>query len=259
MDSQDAVMQVVRRIVKFLVLPPTGFLLLIAAGWLISRRWRRPGHLVMGLGLILLYLVSTPLVASALLRGHQVYPALDAGSLDRGAGAIVVLSGDLRRGAPEYGGDTVGALTLQRLRYGAKLHRETALPVLVTGGILKNASVSVAEVMQRTLRADFNVPTAWIETASQTTYENAKFSLEILQAAGIRRVYLVTHAWHMPRAKSVFEAVGLEVVPAPTAFLSQTPFEPGDLLPSARGLVMGYFAIYEWLARAWYALAYGKR
>jgi uncharacterized SAM-binding protein YcdF (DUF218 family) len=252
-------MQPIRRLIKFLILPPFGFVLLIAAGWLISRKWRRPGQVVMGLALILLYLVSTPLVASALLRSHQVYPALAAGSHDQDVDAIVVLSADLRRGAPEYGGDTVGDLTLQRLRYGAKLHRETALPVLVTGGILKNASLSVAEVMERTLRDDFNVPTVWTETVSTTTYENAKYSSEILAAAGVRRVYLVTHGWHMPRAKLVFEAVGLEVVPAPTAFITLAPFEPGDLLPSARGLVMGYYASYEWLARAWYALAYGER
>jgi len=252
-------MQLVSSVIKYLVLPPLGFLLLIAVGWLISRRWRRPGQVMMGLGLILLYLVSTPLVASALLRSHQVYPALPVGSHDRDVGAIVVLSGNLRRDAPEYGGDTVGSLTLQRLRYGAKLHRETGLPILVTGGTFKNASLSIAEVMRRTLRDEFKVPTAWIETASRNTYENAKYSSEILRAAGIERVYLVTHAWHMPRAKSIFEAEGLNVVPAPTMFLPELPFELSYLLPTAGGLSMGYFAIYEWLARAWYALDYGRR
>ena len=213
---------------------------------------------MMGLGLILLYLVSTPLVASALLRSHQVYPALPVGSHDRDVGAIVVLSGNLRRDAPEYGGDTVGSLTLQRLRYGAKLHRETGLPILVTGGLLSGSSAPIAEVMRQTLRDDFKIPTAWIETDSRTTFENAKNSSEILAAAGIRRIYLVTHAWHMPRAKAVFEAAGLDVVPAPTMFLPELPFKPSYLLPTAGGLSMGYFAIYEWLARAWYALAYGK-
>jgi uncharacterized SAM-binding protein YcdF (DUF218 family) len=252
-------MQLVSSVIKYLVLPPLGFLLLIAVGWLISRRWRRPGQVMMGLGLFLLYLVSTPLVASALLRSHQVYPALPVGSHDRDVGAIVVLSGNLRRDAPEYGGDTVGSLTLQRLRYGAKLHRETGLPLLVTGGLLRGSSAPIAEVMEQTLRDEFKVSTAWIETASRNTYENAKYSSEILRAAGIERVYLVTHAWHMPRAKSIFEAEGLNVVPAPTMFLPELPFELSYLLPTAGGVSMGYFAIYEWLARAWYALNYGKR
>ena len=252
-------MQLIESAIKYLVLPPLGFVLLIAAGWLISKRWRRPGRIIVGLGLILLYLISTPLIAGALLRSHQVYPALQVGAQDPEVGAIVVLSGNLRRDAPEYGGDTVGSLTLQRLRYGAKLHRETGLPLLVTGGLLRGSSAPIAEVMRQTLRDEFKVPTAWIESASRNTYENAKYSSEILRAAGIGRVYLVTHAWHMPRAKSIFEAEGLTVVPAPTMFLPELPFELRYLLPTAGGLSMGYYAIYEWLARARYALAYGKR
>jgi uncharacterized SAM-binding protein YcdF (DUF218 family) len=246
-------------VVKLLVLPPLGLVLLIAVGWLMRRRWRRPGQAIVALGLLLLYLVSTPLVGSALLESLQEFPPLAAGAHDQDAGAIVVLGADLYRRAPEYGGDTVGTLSLQRLRYGAKLHRETALPVLVTGGSLRDSSAPVAEIMGRALRDEFNVSTDWLETTSRNTYENAKHSSEILKAAGIRRIYLVTHAWHMPRAKSVFQAMDLEVVPAPTAFLSSGPFKPLDLLPTAGGMVMSYYAMYEWLGRLWYHLAYGGR
>ncbi len=46
----------------------------------------------------------------------------------------MVLGGGRYRDAPEYGNDTVGEYTLVRLRYAAKLHRETGFPLLVTGG-----------------------------------------------------------------------------------------------------------------------------
>ena len=36
--------------------------------------------------------------------------------------------------APEYGGDTVGAATLERVRWGARRHRLAGLPILVSGG-----------------------------------------------------------------------------------------------------------------------------
>jgi hypothetical protein len=34
----------------------------------------------------------------------------------------------------EYGGDTLGRLTLERVRYGARVAKKTGLPVLVAGG-----------------------------------------------------------------------------------------------------------------------------
>ena len=46
----------------------------------------------------------------------------------------MILGGGLRRSAPEYGGDTLGRLTLERLRYGAMLAKRTGLPVMVSGG-----------------------------------------------------------------------------------------------------------------------------
>ena len=39
--------------------------------------------------------------------------------------AIVVLGGGRRAHAPEYEGETVSPATLERMRYGARLHRET--------------------------------------------------------------------------------------------------------------------------------------
>jgi uncharacterized SAM-binding protein YcdF (DUF218 family) len=44
----------------------------------------------------------------------------------------------------------------------------------------------------------------------------------ILRQAGIKRVVLVTQAFHMPRARLLFEAAGLQVVPAPAHFVSKT-------------------------------------
>jgi uncharacterized SAM-binding protein YcdF (DUF218 family) len=41
------------------------------------------------------------------------------------AQAIVILGGGVRREAPEYGGATLGGITLERVRYGARLARTT--------------------------------------------------------------------------------------------------------------------------------------
>ena len=51
-------------------------------------------------------------------------------------------------GSPEWGGDTVSPITLQRARYGAWLARRSGLPVLVTG-----ASSGIGEATARELAA----------------------------------------------------------------------------------------------------------
>jgi uncharacterized SAM-binding protein YcdF (DUF218 family) len=194
-------------VIKALLLPPLNLFVLATVGWLLSYRWLHIGHAVIGTGVILLYLLLTPYVSSELLRSLQRYPALTAASLTKDAGAIVVLGGDVYRQALEYDHHAVGPLTLVRLQYGAWLYRRLQLPILVTGGKQRGTERSLAELMRETLVHDFRLPVRWVEPASRNTYENAKFSAKILKMAGIRKIYLVTHAWHMPRAKACFEAL----------------------------------------------------
>ena len=251
-------MEMAATLAKAILLPPFGLFLLIAIGWLMMGRRRRLGRVLVAAGLAALYLLSTPYVGSLLLRSLQVYQALPLDRPLEGAGAIVVLGADLRREAPEYGGDTVGRLTLEleRVRYGAKLHRNLRLPVLVTGGAAKPSERPVGIVMRESLEQDFSVPVKWVEAEAKNTYGNAMLSAEMLRSAGITKVYLVTHTWHMLRAKIIFEAMGLEVVPAPTAFIARPTPEPGDFVASASGLLMSYYAFYEGIGYFWYSIGY---
>jgi uncharacterized SAM-binding protein YcdF (DUF218 family) len=242
--------------VKLFVLPPMGLFVLAAAGWGLLA-WRpRLGRLLIVGAMAALYLLSTPLVANSLLRSLETAaPLLHPGAAD-GAGAIVVLGADVEAGAPEYGGDTVDPLSLVRIRYAAKLHRATGLPVLVTGGTVQADAAPVARVMARALREDFGTLVTWVEDTSRNTHENATFSAALLRGAGITRVYLVTHAWHMPRAETAFEAAGLTVVPAPTDFTPAAGWQMTSFVAGSRPLRRSTFALYEWAGRILYALAY---
>lgn len=51
-----------------------------------------------------------------------------------------------------------------------------------------------------------------LESRSRNTSQNAEYSAEILTEQGVNRILLVTFAYHMPRAKALFEAQGLEVI-----------------------------------------------
>jgi uncharacterized SAM-binding protein YcdF (DUF218 family) len=108
------------------------------------------------------------------------------------AEAFVVLAAGRLANAPEYEGrDVPDSLTLARLRYAAKLHRETGLPVLVTGGGGREWE-SYAALMSRTLRNEFRILVRWIERQSSNTAENAEYSARILQQDGVQVIFLGT-------------------------------------------------------------------
>jgi uncharacterized SAM-binding protein YcdF (DUF218 family) len=206
-------------------------------------------------------LASLPIVADFHLRLLEGDTALSAAELAQpSAQAIVILAGGRNLDAPEYDhADTVNMHTLERVRYGAWLHRHSGLPILVTGGkVFDTTQPAEAELMRQILTEEFQIPVRWIETTSRNSWENAAFSQTILKTAGIERIYLVTQAWHMPRARMAFEAVGLEVLPAPTGFLhgdGDTPLIL-DFLPSSMALLTNYYIAHELIGNVWYRLRY---
>jgi len=241
--------------VRVLLLPPLPLYLLIAAGLLWARRDRRKGMILAAASLSVLALLSMPLVGGFLLRSLQSEPALDLDQLPEGvAEAIIVLGGDQNPFAEEYGKATVGTLTLERLRYASLLHHRTALPLLVSGGQLPRADRPLAKMMLESLRVDFGVEAYWIEDQSPNTLANARQSVRMLRDAGVESAYLVTHAWHMPRARACFEAEGFEVICAPMGFRLGPRPDPGDFLPSSKGLQESTYGMYEWLGGIWYRL-----
>jgi len=241
---------------KSLVLPPTSFLVLAALGWIIGRYRPRIGRPVVISALVLLFVASTPVVGGILIHSLQTAPLSQADGTTPRAGAIVILSAGYYRNAPEYGGDTSGPMTMERIRYGAKLYRDLHLPVLVTGGYFHGVTRSLADVMAETLEIEFHVPVRWREDRSLSTFQNAQLTAKMLAAENIDTIYLVTHAWHMPRAVASFEAAGLNVIAAATMFTG--PFRPGisDFVPSVGGLYATRLALHEWIGRLWYDLRY---
>ena len=90
--------------------------------------------------------------------------------------------------------------------------------------------------MRDALEQDFGVKVRWVESASRDTAENATLSAPMLKTAGITRIALVSHGWHLPRAIPLFEKQGLEVTPAPMAFSTGSPSLAESLLPGGLGL-----------------------
>lgn len=235
-----------RALMKALVLPPAGPLLLAVIGLLAVRRAPRAGRAIAGIGVGSLLLFSLPVIAWLLTLPFDREP-YDVAKVTE-AQAIVILGGGTRRSAPEYGGDTLGRLTLERVRYGAQVAKRTRLPVLVAGGSTSGATSTEAALMEHALIHEYGVPVRWIENRSRNTRENARFSAELLKADGVDRVVLVAHAIDMPRATAEFADSGVTTIAAATGLPSRGGLVPMDFVPSVAALQRSHDALYELLA-----------
>jgi uncharacterized SAM-binding protein YcdF (DUF218 family) len=254
-----------RKLVSALLLPPGGPLLLIAFGLLLLGGRRAPfGRLLVGIGVVAAYLLSTIGFGAQLMRVVERdlqpwSPALLAPREGRNdaAGAIVVLGGGLARERQgEVLRDRLDSQSLERVVQAARIARSTGLPVLVSGGRIAPHRTTEADLMRRTLEDDLGVRVRWVEQVSRDTAENAARTAALLRAERIERVILVTHAYHMRRAAQAFEAAGLRVIAAPTYFASDAGGDHWrDWVPSVSGVGLNARAAREVVRYAWDRLA----
>ncbi len=163
-----------------------------------------------------------------------------------------------------HGVDVVGRSTLERLRYGAWLHRQSGFPILVTGGSPLGEEVPESALMAESLWRDFGISAVWQENQSINTWEHARLVPPILRARGVSTLLLVTHAAHLPRALQVFrnspEMEGLEIIPAPTGFTTRGRMDRGlgRWRPSAGALEKNVTLLHEWGGMLWYQIRYAQ-
>lgn len=177
--------------------------------------------------------------------------------------AIIILGGGRRVGAldtpSQYQQQDVNVASMERLRLGARLAKSTRLPILVTGGApdrVGENDLSEAALMSYVLQDELGIEAHWVESNSNTTRENARESAKILKKAGIQTIYLVTHFWHMPRAKAIFEKEGLQVVEAPMGYYLKSQFTPLDFYSSSEGFQRTRWIYHEILGHLWYRLKF---
>lgn len=168
--------------------------------------------------------------------------------------AIVILGGDVVRGGSRAVVLDLGPISLERVAAGAALSRRTGLPILVSGGSLREGEASVAALMANSLEHVFQVSARWIEAGSQDTWENARMSAAILHERGIRSIYVVTQAWHMRRAIMAFADTGIIVTAAPPRLDRLSAPLAANFTPEAAGWQASYTALHEWIGCVYYAL-----
>jgi uncharacterized SAM-binding protein YcdF (DUF218 family) len=243
-----------------LLLPPVPWLLMVLAGAGLLTRRRAAGWSLLLAGVLLVYLSSCWGVARA-LHDTLLHPpaALRAEEIDalvhtpaNAHTAVVVLGGGVEPSAPEYGQATLTALSVERLRYGVWLGRRTGWPLAFSGGAghAQPGAPAEAAVAARIASQELGRPLRWTETASRDTRENALRTVPLLHAAGVRRIVLVTHSDHLPRALANFRRAGGDSVQVLGAAVGPGNESMPPLLrwlPSNDGLQLTRRVLREWV------------
>ncbi|MBX9652397.1 YdcF family protein [bacterium] len=250
---------IVGKVVQFLIAPINIVLFLLVLALLCRRRAPKLSGWSLFLGVALLYVSANELTAFLFMRGleHQ-YPVITSTDVPP-AEAIVALGGTVypikypRVEAEEISGSRM--LRVSRLYHAGKA------PVIVcSGGTLYKSSLgterSEAEDIRDVLMSH-QVPESalLLEKSSWNTNENAKATAKILREKGIKKIILVTSAFHMPRAVALFEREGFEVIAAPSdARAAGLGINLGIFLPSSEALRRTTLAINEYVGYYGYKL-----
>ena len=200
-----------------------------------------------------LYISATPAFSSYLLWYiESKIPESNNLSI---AQAIVVLGVDVHQGrsiTPER----LGPQSLERLVMAAEAYYRLHLPIAVSGGLISDSRMSVAELMKTTFEQYFSIPVTWSEERSRNTYENARYTEKLLREANIETIVVIAQARDLPRIIWSFEHAGLRAHPWPAPRTSSKIDRIEDFLPNTRALAESYYALHEIIGDLYYRVRY---
>lgn len=146
-----------------------------------------------------------------------------------------------------------------RLWRAAAASRASGIPLLVLTGDSPDGRQSMASLAAETVR-ELGVPPNFVIVIEETynTAQEATAVADMLEhridtgAGAVGRLILVTSASHMPRAAALFRRAGMDPLPAPAQYLTDTAGHTGwSYLPSAEALHKTERFFYEMLGIAW--------
>lgn len=207
----------------------------------------------------IIYIAAMPITGNNLvqyLEKDQHFQSLD--TLPK-ADAVVVLSGMMRRIPTEDGMVMEWNDAVDRIFAGIDTMKADKAPVLIlTRGILPwQKGVPEGDILADTAK-QAGIPTSRIhltDIVANTAEEAA--AIKTMLAPSEPTIILITSAFHMPRARQIFEGNGFNVIPHAVDFrASDGSFSVMKFIPQASGLNQTSFAIRELIGRLWYLIRY---
>lgn len=199
-----------------------------------------------------LLLISTPFFAQKIISPnqhlHYTFDVSEHTALDK----IVVLGCDVNPNPHLTANSQLGNCAKSRLVEGLRLvHKYPQSQLIVSGGGIGNVTNS-SLMRQTAISLGVNAARIKQNPAAMDTADEAKF---LAPALVDFNVALVTSASHMPRAKSLFNAQGIDIIPAATDYydFSAWPLHK-QLIPSAGVLKAVTSHWHEVIGKAWISL-----
>ena len=209
-------------------------------------------------GIAILIFCSLPIISINLIAYlEKDYSLQNTSTIDE-ADAIVVLSGMLTTIKTESGYEYEFGGAVDRILAGIDLYKDDKAPILIlTRGKLPWSLGKPEGEYLKEFAAQFSIPKENILLTDnvENTEDEAKSVKKLLNQNN--KIILVTSAFHMPRAKKVFEAADINVLPFPVDFQSQeSKLTFMDLIPSAGSFSSTSHFFREMIGRAYYSLKY---
>lgn len=246
------------KILPFFLLPMGLTLLLVLSGLVLCRR------ALCWLGIVVFWLAGLPFVANFAMRTAEGWQIRQPIATLAEADAIVVLSGG-RVLAP--GNPPVSEWDdADRFFAGVELYKAGKAPLLIfTGGwipwqpqLQPEGQVLISYAVKIGLQHAHMLTTGKVINTAEEAHAVADLLAASKEGGEAKsRVLLVTSAFHMRRAKLLFERVGLDVIPFPVDFQVSTGREltPLDFLPSVNSLSRTETALREFYGILFYRMA----
>jgi uncharacterized SAM-binding protein YcdF (DUF218 family) len=234
------------------VIPPGIFILLCLCFALFARKRLK---ILLILLAVFIYAVSIRPVAEmfiAPLEKAYAQPSVDE---IRECDVYVVLGGGVNTAAPTLDGRGMPeGDALFRVMAAFRLYLFSRKPIIISGGDYLGRE-SEAEVTRRFLlglgvKGDDLI----LEPRSADTYENARYTREICEKHGFRRVLLITSAYHMKRSVMLFRKFVGPVIPYPAGFKTQGGIDFLHLLPDASTMAITASSLKEYIGILFYKI-----
>ena len=209
--------------------------------------------------LVILIFCSLPIFSNKLiLYLEKDYNIQNISNIPK-ADAIVVLSGMVKTIKTKDNLSYEFSEAVDRILSGLDLFKENKAPILVftKGKLPWSKGISEGEYLKK-FSIKFGTPQESILLTDdvQNTDQEAK-SVKKLLGIDNANIILVTSAFHMPRAKKVFEAANIKVVPFAVDFRNTSrKITIIDFVPSADSLSSTSLFVREMIGRLYYNLKY---
>jgi Uncharacterized conserved protein, COG1434 len=231
-----------KKLIAYFILPPG--LLVIAFAVLGILTKRKLAKFIAFSFALFVYLLSIEPIKDVLYKPlEEAYPVPSKPEGD----ARVILGGG------SYSTGILKEDSTKRLLMGFVLHKQTNLPIILSGGASIGA-LPEAEVMKGLLLTlGVDKGKIYTDVNSKDTEENAQEVKKLCERLGCKKIILVTSAYHMRRAVLSFQRAGFEVVPYPTDFKRDMRYNLYSLLPKMGVFADSYKALREYLGLVWYS------